>query len=577
MFDRSVEIADLILRMRKHGSDFTEVEAKRASGGCPTLGPTLSAFGNMPGGGMIVLGLDESQGYAASGVGDPAAIMSAVVDQARTAVTPPLNVTPEEVRFEGETLVLVAVAPLPSNDRSARYRGKAYLRQGDGDYVMSEQEIQQLYALRERPRHDSTPVPGTSTSDLDEKLTAEFVLQARSSSPRLQGLDDRTVLQRKGILTSGGESLTVAGLYALGNYPQQFMPDLSITAAVQHRVSGGRGLTDLSHFDGPLPDLLEAALRWVHRNTRTTVRFEVSGQAYDQEELPLIAVRELVANALVHRDLSPHAQSKRVEIRLRDDKLVITNPGGLYGVSAEQLGQPEGKSAVNEFLYEICKLVRTSTGARVIEGEGGGIQEVQRALADANMQPPKFIDRGVDFAVLLPRHALIEPADLEWLGQVDPDHELSSVQRQVVTSMRHGKTWTNSLMRRRFAPLDSTEARIALQSLVGRDFAQTRGERGQTEYFIADDYLAEHVSEPATAATLAPKKPEQRETRTTSMDLVMKTLRSDGELTTRAIADKTDLTEYQIRYALKKAMDAGEVVRSGGQGIRNTTYRFVQH
>lgn len=87
------------------------------------------------------------------------------------------------------------------------------------------------------------------------------------------------------------------------------------------------------------------------------------------------AIRELVANALVHRDLGPHTLTKRVEIRLLPDRLVIASPGGLWGVSTDQLGTARGESAVNEHLYAICTSLTTLEGARVIEGEGGGIGE----------------------------------------------------------------------------------------------------------------------------------------------------------------------------------------------------------
>ena len=85
--------------------------------------------------------------------------------------------------------------------------------------------------------------------------------------------------------------------------------------------------------------------------------------------------------ALVHRNLDAATDTKRVEIRIVEDKLVITSPGGLEGVSEHQLGQPDGKSAVNPHLYDISRNLRTSNGARVIEGEGGGIREVQEVVA----------------------------------------------------------------------------------------------------------------------------------------------------------------------------------------------------
>ncbi|MDR0594549.1 MAG: hypothetical protein LBG60_15140 [Bifidobacteriaceae bacterium] len=114
-----------------------------------------------------------------------------------------------------------------------------------------------------------------------------------------------------------------------------------------------------------------------------------------------MAVRELAANALVHRDLSARTQSKRVEIRLLPDRLIIASPGGLWGVSRDQLGSAAGKSAVNEFLYGIARLVPTRDGHRVIEGEGGGIREAQESLRQVGLSPAQFVDTGVSFTAII--------------------------------------------------------------------------------------------------------------------------------------------------------------------------------
>ncbi|WP_205547866.1 ATP-binding protein [Leucobacter sp. wl10] len=599
--EREMEIQELIQSLRERGGDRTEIEVKRAQGGAPRLGETLSAFGNLPEGGTIILGLDEGRGFAATGVENPAGISAGVASQARNDIRPPVQLTFEEVRFEGATLVVVTVAPLPLHQRPAYYRGVAYLRQADGDYRMSAEEEQQVYALRDRPRNDATPVPGSGVQDLDPGLLSRFLARVRASSRRLSDLDDETVMRRKGVTAATGGEITVAGLYALGAYPQQYLPGLSITAAVQHRTGRERGLGDLVHLDGPLPDLLEAALEWVRRNTRNDVYFESSGAAFDRTEIPMIAVRELIANALVHRDLSTHAQSKRVELRLKDDTLVISNPGGLYGVSADQLGHPEGKSAVNEFLYEICKSVQTSGGARVIEGEGGGIQEVQRALRRANMRPPIFIDRGIGFTVLVPRHALIEPGDLAWIAEQDPDGELTDVQRQLLATMRHGSVWTNALVRKRFAPIDSRQATRELQELVAKNLATTRGERGQTEYVIQPALAAPNgskrgvtsISEMSSDVELVEDRTavagRRTSTRPRSVGLVVRpedpgawnehavlTALADvvDGLKMKELAESCGLTLKQARYAVGKLLDSGRVERLGGQGDRRTRYRL---
>lgn len=580
----SESIEELLLELRDHGRDFEDVEVKLGTGGVPELGDTLCAFGNMPNGGTIIVGLDEERGFLPVGVPDPGLIEQSIASQARNALVPPLHVSFSEADVDGATLVIATVAALPSSQRPCRYQGRAYLRQADGDYVMSELEIQQMIALRERPRYDARPVDGTSFDDLEPSLVSEFVSAARIGSRRLASETDEVILTRKAVLASDGQRLTTAGLYALGRYPQQFLPSLSITAAVLLDPRSGQRTRDRVDLDGPLPEMLEGALEWVQRNTLTTTRFGPDGHGRDATELPMVAVRELIANALVHRDLGPHSWTQRVEIRLRADELVISNPGGLYGVSLQQLGTPTGKSAVNEFLYDICKLARTESGNRVIEGEGGGIREVQRSLKAANMRPPRFSDAGVRFTAILPRHSLLDPNDIEWLTEHDPTASLTSVQQQIVTSMRHGQNWTNALVREEFAPIDSRDARAALQGLVNLGLATVTGERGQTEYMIDPAYSAfglgtrpqVTVRPPAVEAAAeqdplpeAPGEPTEGLTRNAP---VIWSALLDGPRSFDQILRETSLSERQARYALEKLRAAGFITVEGGQGVRETTY-----
>lgn len=393
----------LVQQMRIHGGDLNQVEVKRGSGGIPNLANTLCAFGNLSGGGTIIIGLDENQDFAVVGVTDAAAVHQAIAAQARKAIDPPLTVGINTVDVNGKAVVVTEVAGLPVSLRPCKAGGRAYLRQADGDYLMSPQEEQQLLAARDRPRFDATPVAGTSVKDLDPELLAPYVSSVRNSSRRLQNVDEVTLLRRRGVLDAISDNVTLAGLYALGEYPQQFAPSLSVTAAVVNAPGSPDRLVDLAHFDGPIPDLLDSSMQWLRRNLRTGIRVRPDGHNVDHPEFPLSALREVIANALVHRDLSPHTQSKRVEIRLRPDRLVIDSPGGLWGLSRELLGKPGGKSAVNEHLYDICRIVKTPSGERVIEGEGGGLGEAQRALAEWPADPPLFVDRAVGFTVMLMR------------------------------------------------------------------------------------------------------------------------------------------------------------------------------
>jgi ATP-dependent DNA helicase RecG len=51
----------------------------------------------------------------------------------------------------------------------------------------------------------------------------------------------------------------------------------------------------------------------------------------DAPRWPPEAVRELIGNALIHRDLAPWTLGETAMLRLDDERLVVRNPGGLYG------------------------------------------------------------------------------------------------------------------------------------------------------------------------------------------------------------------------------------------------------
>ena len=505
----SSRLQDLIADLRDRNGDSTDVEVKAAAGGCPNLGETLCAFANMPDGGTLILGLDESAGFVPVGLTDIAGLEQSVASQARTAVDPPVRCEFQTFQVDGKAVLLAVVEALPLKDRPARHGGLAYLRQSDGDYVMSEQEIAQVDVLKTqaiRPTHpDRQPVAGTSVADLDANLLAAYLSAARTASRRYATMSDEQVLLYSGVLTRSGE-LTLAGLYALGISPQTASPSLGVTCAVQLPRDEGLARTrDLTHLLGPVPDLLDDAMSWVARNTRTTIAYDDRGHGIDRAELPMRAVREIIANALVHRNLDSITDSKRVEIRLLHDRLVITSPGGLWGVSESQLGRPGAKSAVNPVLYEVCKSVRMPDGSRVIEGEGGGIREAIEALRSAGLRPPHFVDKGIQFSVIISRHTLLADEDLAWLA-ARADADLSSEERAILASMRHGEMWNNTRVRQQFAPLDSVAARRMLQRLVDTGLAEAHGERGGTYYAIAPRHAA-GVPDRVSVEEVAPSQP----------------------------------------------------------------------
>jgi ATP-dependent DNA helicase RecG len=68
----ALDLSAMVAGLRLAGGDVTSTEVKAAVGGLPeSLTPTLSALANLPGGGTIILGLDERAGFRPVGLTDP--------------------------------------------------------------------------------------------------------------------------------------------------------------------------------------------------------------------------------------------------------------------------------------------------------------------------------------------------------------------------------------------------------------------------------------------------------------------------------------------------------------------------
>ncbi len=396
---------EIVESMRRRRSDLPSVEAKSAKGGYPvSLGPTLSALSNLPGGGWVILGIEENDRFAPVGLKDPAELVHTLVSKARQAFDPPVAIEANLDVVDGETVVLARIGETPPSAKPCRVRatGDAYMRFWDGDYRLSELEIQGFLANRSQPAFDREIVPEASVAELDPTLVQALLLTARRSDGRLTRIDDDRVLLRKLGVLAENDGVTVAGLLALGDYPQQWYPNFVIQAAVAPSDEADHSIrqSDTRRFGGPIPVMLDEALAWVRQRGQERIVNMPDGRVRSELDYPAVAVRELLSNALVHRDLAPWSASRAIELRLRHDRLVLTNPGGLFGVTIDRLGHEQLSSARNLSLVRLCQYVELRDG-RVVEMLASGIPEVLRAVDEAGQPAPAFLDQGLRFTAIL--------------------------------------------------------------------------------------------------------------------------------------------------------------------------------
>lgn len=157
---------------------------------------------------------------------------------------------------------------------------------------------------------------------------------------------------------------------------------------------------DRDTFRGTVDELIEQGTAFVRRNMRTAsiLEDEKLPRRTDIPEYPLRAVREAITNACIHRDYSRWSQD--VVIRMFDDRLEISSPGGLVrGITLQDLGT--GKYATrNPTLAEAMREMGW------IERFGTGIRMMRREMEALGSAPPIFVVDEHSFTVTLPAREL---------------------------------------------------------------------------------------------------------------------------------------------------------------------------
>jgi len=401
MYDLTATLAEI----RAAGGDTAAVEVKSAAGGLPqTLPSTLGAFANRPGGGVLILGLDEATGFKPVTLKNVQTLKQGLENQARS-FTPPVQVTIEDAIVDGVAVIVATVRECPVDQKPCQKTstGQVWVRGYDGDHEASALERQAFLVNRTHPRVDRDPVAGTRVDDLDPALRDEWMASVRANEPTGLGrfTNDDEILRRGGVVAASGE-LTMAGLLALGAYPQQFFPRYEIAIAKLNPPGSPVRAIDARALTGPITSMLAEAMKWFRANLAPTIVTDPNGTVRNDAEYPLAALREIVSNALVHRDLGDWARGFATDIRVLPDRMITTNPGGLFGVSVDRLGTVPISSPRNDVLLAICRHVtEPGSGGRVVEGLATGIPTVTAALADADLPPAQYIDEGIRFTVVL--------------------------------------------------------------------------------------------------------------------------------------------------------------------------------
>ena len=400
------QLLELLLNGENSGLEFKrdDIQPERLAG-------EIVALLNLEGG-HFLLGVEDDA--AVSGLTrEPKEAEEWVMQIARDYVQP--AVIPYWETLEWDKGIVVGVVSLPADAPDKPYkvkRGASWVtrvRVGTTTRDASREEEGRLYQQSGRLRYGLKPVLGTTPHDLDVRRLRDYFVRVRgeNSFPVSDADQFERLLFNLELVTklAGYASATVDGFLLFGENLDRFLPQSGIRAICYQGTEPDYAVREDEVIRGPLtplggsgdlvvePGVVDRAWDFVRRNTASSAPLE-GAKRQERREYPEEALREVLVNALIHRDYS--IAGTDVMLSIFSDRLEIQSPGRLPNTVTIDGMRSGMRYARNQTLVNVMR------DYGYVEARGMGIRnKVIPLMQENNGTDPEFIEEENRFTVRL--------------------------------------------------------------------------------------------------------------------------------------------------------------------------------
>ena len=371
--------AKQIQQLVKQG-EVVHTECKDASGGLPdSLWESYSSFANTDGG-VILLGVKEVDNkFSIVGVPKAASLIKRFWDGVNNREKVSVNILFDRhvysVKCRGRDVVVIEV---PRADRRERpvYVGRdvfngAYRRNGEGDYKCSREAVLAMLRDASDVTADATVLESLTVADLNADSIRHYREEFSRFRPRLawNKLSDEEFLKKIGAVGRGDDGNlhpNIAGLVCFGDFvtimhelPNYFL-DYRERSSDSARW-GDRVCSSDPIWSGNIIDFFYRIYDKVTSGVKTPFALDENDRRIDETDVHE-AVREVVANALVHADY--HGR-QGIVVEKRFNEIQVSNPGTMR-ISKEIAIEGGRSDPRNAQVFNIFSLIgigeRSGTG-----------------------------------------------------------------------------------------------------------------------------------------------------------------------------------------------------------------------
>ena len=396
----------------------------------------ICGFANAQGG-LIFIGKDDSGNVV--GIDDYKKLMDDIPNKIRNAI----GIMAEVNLYEETGKYFIEIVTQPYSVPIS-LRGRYYFRIGSTKQELTGASLNEFLLKKSGKTWDDVIEPRAGFEDIDEKTVSTY-LKASENAGRLPENERLALpeLLEKLRLTENGQ-LKRAALILFGKDPGRFYPNSFVK--IGRFGSNEADIKFQETEEGNIIQLLQAVLTQLnHKFLIRPIEFE-GMHRIEKGEYPVAAIREMLLNALVHRNY----MGAPIQIRVYDDKISIWNEGTLPdGLTLDALKRSHSSRPRNPIIADV------SFKGGYIDAWGRGTIRILDTCKQAELPEPEMQEQDGGFIITLFKDN-VTPEQLNKLG-------LNERQIKAVLFVKENGKITN----KDYQKLNSTSERTASRDLNG--------------------------------------------------------------------------------------------------------------
>lgn len=362
---------------------------------------SVVAFANTKGG-HILFGVTNN-GHDPIGLDDAQSTASKISELLTSRVEPPVRytLTPFSSRIDDRLCIDLEVANGPHYPYYYVHEKtrEIYVRRGDRSEIATVIEQNNLILKGMNKTYDSLPSSYNLSDVSFTLLAATFKKETGDDFDLTKDLVSMGFVTEDGIVTNAGLLLCDQG------YLKQSKVVCTRWKGIEKGSVEGDALDDEEFTGVSLITLLANAEAFIRTNSKSP--WSIRGMRREEKsDYPFKAVREVLVNALIHRDYQ--SIGAEVHVDMYEDRMEISSPGGM--INGSRIQDLDLKRVPSMRRNEIIS--DTFGRLHYMERRGSGIRRILNSYVDYTEQPEFYSDEYF-FIVTLPNRSEARSAQLE--------------------------------------------------------------------------------------------------------------------------------------------------------------------